>query len=139
MANFEAFRWNISSSTNSEIGRSDYIQYFDFWFHEFFSAPKNTNNPIIPKQQQHLELFSKFVQMSSTVRLQGLDNLQDIIQIFILNQNMKTIDDEEKHFQNMQDHIWNYWKIIAECYLNYVNMFDNVNQLFSKVMIKLGM
>ena len=100
----------------------------------FFSAPKN---PIIPKQQQHLELFSKYVQMSSTVRLQGLDNLQDIIQIFILNQTMKK-DDEEQHFQNMQDHIWNYWKIIAECYLNYVNMFDNVNQLFSKVMIKLG-
>ena len=25
MANFEAFRWNISSSTNSEIGRSDFV------------------------------------------------------------------------------------------------------------------
>ena len=25
MANFEAFRWNFSSSTNPEIGRSEYV------------------------------------------------------------------------------------------------------------------
>ena len=27
MANFEAFRWNFLSSTNSEIGRSDTLAY----------------------------------------------------------------------------------------------------------------
>ena len=29
MANFEAFCWNFSSSTNSETGRSDYFQGID--------------------------------------------------------------------------------------------------------------
>ena len=30
MANFAAFRWNFSSSTNSEIGRSDIVSlHFD--------------------------------------------------------------------------------------------------------------
>ena len=75
--------------------------------------------------------------MSSTVRLQGLNNLEDIILIFILNQTIKTDFGGERQLQNMQEHFWNYWKILADCYLNYVNMFDNVNQLFSKVMIKL--
>ena len=39
MANFEAFRWNFSSSTNSEIGRSD-VTVYDEGLYFFSSSAK---------------------------------------------------------------------------------------------------
>ena len=41
MVNFEAFRWNFSSSTNLKIGRSDFIFLLIFNAYIFFLASDN--------------------------------------------------------------------------------------------------
>ena len=54
MANFEAFRWNFSLSTNSEIGRSDFnaeCLFIDF-FKTFYFQSHQSNLPLSSKIEQ---------------------------------------------------------------------------------------
>ena len=47
MANFESFRWNFSSSSNSEIGRSEWV--VPIGYHQKFIVPYVTLLPLLSK------------------------------------------------------------------------------------------
>ena len=59
MANFEAFRWNFLSSTNSEIGRSDTLAYTIYIVLE---GTKKNQNPL-EKRKKSLSQISYVIIM----------------------------------------------------------------------------
>ena len=119
--------WSFDSSVKKmSPGKSVSIMLFFKWYVEYVYQDPKTQ---LVKKDKHMELFSKFILATCSERLNGLDDLEEIIGI---------IEKKLTEIPCVTEDLHHYWRVMAEAYSAYVDKYDNVNQSNSKLMIKLG-